>query len=805
MLMNLWSDLKYAWRLMLKTPGYTLLCATVVALSVGLAIWTYAMVYTLTLKKLPFPGSEHWLSVQVAPDATTAANPDLDAYTYQELLQRNRTVHYIGAFSPRAAVLSEGQASISLRAVAIDPQLLAALRAAPQVGRLFETADTRPDAPATAILSFDTWHSYFAADPAVIGRQTRIDGQAVQIIGVLPEGLFAFQDFQLWLPLQPARLPQPSAAAKTISPFIVLDGNQSRNSVLNEIGVTLADLQRNFPQTYKAGRHAELFPAHLMYNHNNLPLVSMVCLVAVAVLLLGCMNIGLVFLARLLERSREMAVRISVGSSFSRLLRQALLETVFVVIHGAVVGSILAALGLNWAQGVGDYHVRLEALGRQANQLEMHTVDLLAAVAAATVVWLSSTLIPAWRVAKMDAALVLAGSGKNVAGTGRNRVATILVGVEVLMSALLLVICANVVFAVHQRAAKPSGLQTASVTISTYPTVFEARYSQPAQRLGYWDSLATAIGSRIGGAAVAYATATPTRPDSVPATIEGRQGEHQGSFTLPLTTVSQNYFETLGVHLKRGRLFETTDNSSSQPVAIVDESSARLYWPGQEVIGKRLRFGEGPWLTIVGVVSHVAGRPYSDDAVGLVYQALRQVTPGTFQLLVRTPATAGDSRATLRAAAYSVDRDLPLHNLQPLDEYMDALNLDYKSLVPVFSVIAVITVILASTGLFGLVSRSVARRTQEIGVRRALGGTSWHVAGVFLRQGALYLGIGLVGGAFGILVTSVMSQAIPNLLSAAVPVTFGVLMLLTLVVLLSTFLPVRSAVAMEPGDALRYE
>jgi ABC-type antimicrobial peptide transport system permease subunit len=159
----------------------------------------------------------------------------------------------------------------------------------------------------------------------------------------------------------------------------------------------------------------------------------------------------------------------------------------------------------------------------------------------------------------------------------------------------------------------------------------------------------------------------------------------------------------------------------------------------------------------------------------------------------------------LRAAAYAVDRDLPLHNLQLLDDYIAALSLNFTAMVPAFSAITLITLILAATGLFGLISRSVARRTQEIGVRRALGSTKWQVTAVFLRQGALYLSIGLVGGGLGILVMSMITASVPNILNRAVPVTLSVLVAMAFVILIASWLPTRRAVALEPGDALRYE
>jgi|SRR5579859_884703 len=393
--MNLWFDLKYAWRLFKKSWGYSLMCASVVALSVGLAMWTYELAYSQLLKPLGFPDSERWYTVQIATDAGVAARPNVDAYTYQELLKHNRSADYLGAFAKRAVVLSEGQASTTLRAAAISRRLLSATQVPALIGRTFEDTDAQPGAVAVAILSFDTWQNYFAADPTVIGKTARIDSAPVQIIGVMPKDFYAFQDFELWLPLQMPNLARPSDSTMTVSPLIALDKNQNLNTVVNEIKATIDGINRDYPGLFKSTRHLTLIPALRMYTHSETAIVAMVGFMAAAVLLLGCVNISMVFLARLLERSRELALRTALGGSHARLLRQCLLETAGVVLLGLVLGYGLAAMGVRWAQGIASLLQQILATGRYPNLLALRPLDLVVAVISATAVWLLSTLIPA--------------------------------------------------------------------------------------------------------------------------------------------------------------------------------------------------------------------------------------------------------------------------------------------------------------------------------------------------------------------------------------------------------------------------
>jgi predicted permease len=808
MLTNFWFDLKYAFRLWTKAPGYFLVCTSVVALSVGLALWASVLVYTLTLKPLPFAGSEQWMNVQVAKNATAGAKPDMDPYTYQEVVKRSRSADHLGAYSPRTALLSEGHAASRLRAAAISPRLLAATGVAPLSGRLFADGDGQREAAPIAILSHAAWQAYFAGDPGVIGRQARIDGRSVQIVGVMPESFFAFDDFEVWFPLQPAPMAAPDPAADNVVAFIALKPGQSATALLAEMSPAIDDVNRRYSGKFDAARHLELVPAHQMFTHGFIPVQTMISLIAVAVLLLGCVNISLVFFARLLERSRELALRMALGSSRWRMLRQCLLESVLVMIPGLLLGVVLTALGVRWTRWISDTMSQYLANGRDGNPLTVRAVDLLVAVAIAAVLWLLSTLIPSWRVARQDAAAALGGSGKGTAKAGSARSASVIVGLQVLVSSLVLIVCMNLMMAVHEETAKPTGIATSHVMLSTYPTVFNQRYPDLASRVQYWSKLTAQIGSRVTGADVAYATAVPTRAGNEPVAIEGRAAAaDQAALKLPVAAVSDNYFALLGVQLRAGRLFDSSDSETSLPTVVIDEVTARRYWPGQEVIGKRIALhpNEQPlWATVVGVVSGVGHEPYSDDP-GAIYRPLRQANPSSFLTLAKLPDARPQLRTALQEAAYAADQDMPLQNLQMFDDYQGALDITYTALVPAFGVIAAITVVLAASGLFGLISRFVASRTQEIGVRRALGSSTGRIVALFMRQGGAYLLVGVVGGALGLLVVNVLSASLPNILSQALPVTLGVFLLLATVIFTATYLPTRRAVALEPADALRHE
>lgn len=806
--MNLSYDLKHAWRLLMKSKGYSLMCVAVVALSVGLAVWTCELVYSQVLKPLAFPTSGSWYSVQMAAKAASTPVPAVDAYTYQELLKRSRSADHIGAFAISPAVLNEGQASTRLRGAAISPSLLSSMQRPPLKGRVFEGRDAQDGADSVAILSYDAWQRYFAGSADIIGRTTRLNGSPVQIIGVMPQEFLVFQDFEIWTPLKLPALARPSDSSLIVSPFIKLADKNKLGGVLSEMKGVVDSVNHDYPDLFDAKRRVAIFPAHQMYTHAFAPIVTMVSLIALAVLVIGGVNISMVFLAWLLERSRELALRNALGATRGRLMRQCLLETALIVLAGMIGGYGFAWLGVRWTQGLSDFGRRVKATGRSTNLLELRPADLVAAIVCAVLIWLISTLIPAWRITKQDSATALAGSGKGTSSRGGNKGVALLVAVQVVVSCIVLVVCVNLVLAVKQEVSKANGLNSAAVTIATDPTVFDSRYSEPSARLRYWEDLQTAIRAKVPGAQVAFTTGIPTSPQRVPATVETQQSSAaKDALKLPVAAVSDDYFSLLGVVLRSGRLLDTTDNNTSLNVAVIDEKLAKRYWPDEQAIGKRIQLNptdNGPWLSIVGVVSHVTDGPYGTDQ-GVVYRPLRQAIPSEFRLLVRAPNRGADVRDAVRSAAFTVDRDLPLQNLQTLDDYIASLNIATTMLVPGITAIALIVALLAASGLFGLISRSVAQRTQEVGIRRALGATPMKATARFTRQGTIYLFLALVGLSLGVMVMPLLSRSISNILDHVLLGTLGVVVLMIGVIFTASYLPSRRAVSLEPGDALRYE
>jgi putative ABC transport system permease protein len=531
---------------------------------------------------------------------------------------------------------------------------------------------------------------------------------------------------------------------------------------------------------------------------------------AAGIAMLGSMNIGMLFFARLKERSKELALRNAVGASRWSILRQCLLESSVIVIVGLLIGTTLAVGAGIWMQNQFEYLAEGVPYANTA-EFRVGWRHLVVAVLAAVGIWLLSTLAPAWRVSNQDASQVLAGGGKGVSGGVGAKAAGVLVGLQIMISCMVLVTCANTVNQIYTAANKPMGFNTDQIAVSRTTTRFGSAYQDPKKRLQYFETLASNVMARDADAKLAFATAVPGT-DTVTTRMAFEANETVAVRDLPVlrvVPVSEDYFDVLGIKLRSGRLFDSTDNAESTQVAILDENFAKRYWPNQDPLGKRIRLNpadSGPWLTVVGIVSHVGLASDAASYKGKLYRPLNQAAPNEFVAIVKSPKPEPAVRSALTSAAFAADRDLPLGTVESLTQFFEKRRsggIDY-----VFVGVGIITAFLAATGLLGLISRSVALRVHEVGVRRAVGATQWQVTQLFLRQGALHLAIGIVfGGSLGVLATAgIGSTALfPGILDSIVGVTLAVFVGLAAVTLSASYFPTRRAAAVEPGNALRYE
>jgi putative ABC transport system permease protein len=522
------------------------------------------------------------------------------------------------------------------------------------------------------------------------------------------------------------------------------------------------------------------------------------------VLLIACANVANLLLARSADRQREIAVRLAMGATRRRLLRQLLTESVLLSLLGGLAGVALAFLGLKALLA------SLPANVPRADEVGIDASVLAFTAAVAVVTGLAFGLVPAWRALSTRLHEPLKEAGRGSVGPGHHRVRNTLVVAEVAMALVLLVGAGLLLRSFLRVLQADAGFRSEGVVTASVPFP-QATHGEHAKRAAVVERVVEELRSQPG---VTHAAAALPLLGGWQSSfsVEGRPEPPPGQRpSADITRVTPDYFTAMGVRVLEGRAFEERDRADAPPVCIVDETFARTHWPGESPLGKRVKFGglddaENPWMEVVGRVAHVKNYGVDEDSRVELYRPFLQSSAGGFTLIARTAGSAGTVAAGMRQALRSVDRELPIFAIRPLDEIVAERSAERRLAAQLIAVFAAVALALAAVGIYGVMSYAVAQRTQEIGIRMALGAEREHVLKMVLQSGAVLalsgIGIGLVAAfALARLVAALLFET-----SAADPPTFSVVPLLLLAVaLLASYLPARRAARVDPMAALRYE
>ena len=813
-------DLRFTFRLIAKDRWFSAAAIVALALGIGVNAIGFTIVNAAFLRGLPIEDSDQFymLTWQGRAGRRNASPADL-----QDWRAQSRTFAGLAAFRNDGMNLSDGRAlPEQVRGTRLTANTFGLIGQPPLLGRDFAPGDDRHGAEPVVILGYNLWKSRYGGDPDVLGTALRLDGQPATIIGVMPDSMRFPDNTDVWTPFIPTDA-QKARDARILSVFGRLRDGTSQVEAVTELNGIAQQLAVAYPEIYKnvAGVRVETFteryvggPARIVF----LVMMGAVCFV----LLIACANVANLMLSRAAHRAREIAVRIAMGATRWRVVRQLLLESVVFGFIGGSLGLLLATAGV---------HV-LDAAVQDPDKPYWitFTVDYVVFGYVAAICVLTGILFglaPALHVSKTNINDVLKEGGRGSVGTRRARwFSGTMVVVELALTIVLLAGAGLMIRSFMKLYTLDIGIRTDHL-MTMRMQLPDPKYATPEARRGFYDRVEPRLAAIPGVEAVAVTTSVPPfgsgerllEIDGRPA----RQPEDQPQNVLTVT-ISPRFFDVVGVQIARGRPFHDTDGGPGAETIIINERTAARFFPGEDPMGKRIRFTQrepvtgGPaparpeqsrevWRTIVGIspsIRHDSSRGAEPNAV--VYLPHRQEPPAGASLLVRSALPPGLVMAAVRREVQTIDQDQPVFTVQTLEQMLAQERWPFRVFGGLFAIFAAIALVLSSVGLYAVMAYSVTLRTQEIGVRMALGAEGRQVSWLILKRGLIQLALGLTLGLGGALVLSRLLRTVLVQISPTDPITFAAITgLLTVVSLAACLLPARRATRVDPLVALRAE
>ena len=802
-----WQDLRYALRMLAKTPGLSLVAVLALALGIGAdtAIFTIAngaFIWNL--------GLEH-LDRTVFINLTDPARRDGFGISYpdfRDFRSQAKSLAGLAAYRIASANLSDPKrfperywaAQMSANGFGVSEQKAL-------LGRVFEDRDELPGAVPVTVLAYHVWHDRYGGDPAIVGRTIRVNDVPTAIVGVMPPGKRFPEDVDLWTPLIPDEQLERRENRSVALFGLVREGNKLA-LVRNEMSAIAGRLAIQYPATNKR-LTADVEPiAQITGAYAMRPLFVALWVAVGFVLLIACADVANMLLARGAGRMREISIRVAIGAGRSRIVRQLLIESLTLSVAGGFLGWFVALGGLRWFDaGTGGLPkpVWLNLT------LDRTAFEYLAAVSVCAGILFG--LAPALRLARTDVHTSMKDGGQGVAGgRGLGSLANLLVVLETALCIILLAGAGLMIRSTVNLYAAPIGVNTANV-LSMRLSLPEAKYPSGAELNAFHRTLKSRLESLAGVDSSGVASNMPFgRWISYSWEFEGKPSEAEDRApTIGAIVASPGYFRVMQVRPRRGRLFTEADTATAAPVALINETFAAKYWPGEDPVGKHLRTVQNhtqqPWITVAGVIPDILQdfqRPL--EHVALAYLPFDQQPLREAFVVLRTHVPPGTLAEASRRVVQEMDGNLPLYDVRSLEDRMAQNRLSVTLIGGMFSVFAAVALLLASIGLYAVVAHSISQRTQEIGVRMAVGGARLDILKLVYAQGMRPLAIGMAIGlpaAFG--VTHVLRMVLVGV-APGDPVTF-LLVTLVLVVagVLGCAIPARRATQVDPIVALRYE
>jgi macrolide transport system ATP-binding/permease protein len=811
------KDVRYALHTLRKNPGFALAAILTLGVGIGLNTAQFSIVDSVLWRPLSVEQPDR-LAIVYA----TGREPGYGRFSLPDYRDFSEAAAFesLTASTIAGVTLRIGDDARTLFGQAVTPSYFDTLRPRPALGRFFGSeVELSGEHAAAVVLSHGAWRKYFASDPGIVGRAIDLNGSAFTVVGVAGEGFRGSYNFwfapEFWLPIRALPLLDQDNAAtleERGASFVHIVGRLRDGATFSEaeaqLGAIAEQLAKNYPATNR-DRVPHVLPELATRPEADTAHVAQLALgvfqaLAGLVLLVACANVSNLLLARAAGRRKEIAVRFAVGASRGRLIRQLLTEGLVLSGLAAVLGVALAVLLIRRLSGV-----EMPTFYPLALDLSVDVRSLLFAILVATLTALAFALVPALRTSGTD--LVPALKGESARGGSRSRLMGTLVAAQVAVSLVLLVAGGLFMRSMHEAQRVPLGFRTDHALLATL------NLDQPGYDRGRQERLVLDLAERVAAlpdvSGTSYAAPLPMEFSSGGGLIypEGREltGDAESGERIAWTHVGPDYFGVMETRIVAGRSFDRGDDAQGKQVAIVNQTLAEAYWPGQNPIGRTLRFGspESEPVEVVGVAQNGKYRAVVEPPMPYVYLPLLQGEIDGPTLIVRTLGEPEATAPAVRAALRSLDPTVPLLEVKTLEDLIEGrAMIAFRIGAGMSGSVGILALGLAMIGLYGIVTLGVTRRTREIGIRMALGAERRRVIAMLLGQGMRLV---IIGACIGVGLSLLVGRVLGGLLvgvDGADPATFAVVVgTLTAVAAVATWLPSRRAARVDPSRALRTE
>jgi putative ABC transport system permease protein len=804
-------DLRYAARVLLKSPAFTVVAVLALALGIGANSAIFSVVNSVLLRPLPYKDPDRlviaWESnPQLLDDYLKTHNEAAPANFYDWQAQ-SHVFENLAAFRWRTFNLTDGDNPEQVRGNAVTTNMFATLGVRPLVGRDFQPEEGEAGKDNEVILSYGLWQRRFGADAGVVNRQISVNGQPYTVVGVMPQEFeFPRAESELWTPFAPAADLKANRNSHFLYTRARLKPGVSIEQAQAEMDTIAARLRQQYPDSNsQRGVRIASLPSESVAQIRP---ALLILLAAVGfVLLIACANVANLLLARATARQKEIAIRTALGAGRWRIVRQLLTESVLLSFVGGVFGLLLAKWGVDLLLASMPREFALGIPGWNKIGLDYRVLAFTLVVSLATGILFG--LFPAWQASKSDINETLKEGGRSSA-TGRGRYRSALIVSEVTLALVLLVGAGLMIRSITRLMDVSPGFDPQNL-VTLHLALPQAQYSKKQQLTNFYSELTRRVAGLPGVESVAEIDMMPMGGSggTTSFVVEGKPAPPKGQYPeANARTASPGYFKTMHIPVLEGREFDEHDTPDSPLVVIINETFAHKYWPGEDPVGKRLLDPENrvPPAQVVGVVGDIKHWGLDDKAEEYLYTSSTQTPDNQMFVVVRTAADPAGMTASVRNEVRALDKQLPVYDVKPMRQRIIESTASRRLVMLLLGVFAAVALALAAVGIYGVMAYSVTQRTHEIGIRMALGARRGDIVRMVVRQGML---LALAGVALGLLLSFAVTRFMASLLfgvGANDPATLvAVSLILALVALLACLIPARRAMRVDPMVALRYE